>query len=133
MNNFPFSSVRSALEWYFRKSWIKPPPDAKAIPLVKVQSSPKNDDAQIVFRAHSGITRALNRLAPRNWHIIAAEFNASPYTQSRLAEQYDLAGGDRSVRYIRDRCLIQIDKELTSSGIISRGRMEEPRYARDEE
>lgn len=131
MDNFPFSSVHIALKWYFSKGWIKPPVCGSSFPQVKIQISTRIDNVEIVVKAFYQIQEVLDFLPPRDWYIVASEFQNFGWSQRQIASRFDLLGGDRSVRFIRDRSIKKIESELLKEGIISKGRWEEPVYERE--
>jgi hypothetical protein len=131
LNNFPFASVQSALKWFFGKAWIRPPVGGSALPQIKIQTSTRIDDAQLVFRSFHRIREFLNRLPPKHAYIVINEFIRRGLSQEDLAERLHLAG-DRSIRYIRDQAFKRIEKELIEEGIVSISMGEEPIYAREE-
>lgn len=126
-----FLNPKAALEWYFNKSWQRKPAKAKSLDPIKVQSSFCQGDLADEVQAHLKIESILGEhIKPRDCVILRHEFSWNGDSQSNLAETFELSG-DRSIRYIKDKCLKKLEKFFSQANLLFTPKYEEPCYAHE--
>jgi len=125
-----FTSIHTALQWFFNHDWIRAPRDVCSIKLLKVDGgSPRMDDVEKIYNTFVAIDRVLNELNPKQFFILRNEYARKSKGQAEVACFLNLSGGDRSVRDIRDRILPKLETRLIKEKVLSEPHYEEPLYA----
>lgn len=125
-----FTSVHTALQWYFNHDWVRAPRDVCSIRLLKVDGgSPRMDDVEKIYNTFVVLDRVLNELNPKQFFILRNEYARKSRSQAEVACFLNLSGGDRSVRDIRDRILPKLEMRLIEERVLSKPEYEEPLYA----
>jgi len=66
-----FTSIHTALQWFFNHDWIRAPRDVCSIKLLKVDGgSPRMDDVEKIYNTFVAIDRVLNELNPKQFFIL---------------------------------------------------------------
>lgn len=121
-----FDTIQDALRWYFNRAWIRPPADARSMQPVKISTSPRMENTEAVIATSLRIERILDQLPGRDWAILRGEFHRKGQSQADLAMAFNLAGGDRSVRYIRDKLIEILEPEMRQAGVLAEIKYSEP-------
>lgn len=121
-----FDTIQEALKWFFRRPWIRPPADARSMQPIKISTSPRMENTEAVMATQMRIARILGQLEPRDFCILQNEFRRGGRTQSSMAAEYHLAGGDRSIREIRKRLVEELGTDFLREGIVSVPEYKEP-------
>lgn len=125
-----FTSVHTALQWFFNHDWVRAPRDVCSIKLLKVDGgSPRMDDVEKIYNTFVAVDKVLNELNPKQFFILRNEYARKSRGQAEVACFLNLSGGDRSVRDIRDRILPKLEVRLIEERVLSAPHYEEPLYA----
>lgn len=121
MLSYPFDSVHAALSWYFNRSWIANgrPALPQSLPPIRYDGSPKRDDTEKVGKAYLSICAVLDLFCTAREHCIIYEhYRRKGATQAEVALSYDLSGGERSIRYIKNRVLSRLQEAFIQYGVV---------------
>lgn len=119
-----FDTVQDALRWYFNRSWIRPPADARSMQPIKISTSPRMEDTAKIIEFEAKIHAILDQLPGRDYGILRGTYHRKGQTQAEMAALHDLT--DRGVRDVRDRLLRNLEPDFIRLGLLANVKFQEP-------